>query len=193
MLTFFRRKNGPEQVAAETLYSALLVQSRQPVFYTDLWVPDTVDGRFDMVLLHSFVVLRHLGRADQAGGNRADRALSQAVYDVMFVDMDRAVREIGVGDLSIKKHIRRMMKAFNGRMAAYEAGMSDDPALFDALRRNVYGTVEGEIPAWVLDSMGVYLKESVGNIATLDRDALVKNTMIWGNLPDVTLQKRAEA
>ena len=190
MLTFFRRKNGPEQIAAETLYGALLVQSRQPVFYMDLQVPDTVDGRFDMVLLHSFVILRRLGHLGRAGDKAASR-LSQAVYDVMFVDMDRAVREIGVGDLSVKKHVRRMMKAFNGRVAAYDAGLGDDPALYEALRRNLYGTVREEIPEEVLAVMAAYLKQSVGKMDTLDLDALAKGIVRWGDLPETAQRKRA--
>lgn len=189
MLTFFRKKTGAEQMAAEALYSALLIQSRQPYFYTDLQVPDTVDGRFDMVLLHSFVVLRrlsHLGKTDKTA-----RRLSQAVYDVMFVDMDRAVREMGIGDLSVKKHIRRMMKAFNGRVAAYEAGLANDAVQHDALRRNLYGTVKTEIPPAVLDVMTDYLKSSVRNVDLMDMDGLVKGSVPWGALPNDEMRKRA--
>ncbi len=190
MLTFFRKKTGAEQIAAEALYSALLIQSRQPYFYTDLQVPDTVDGRFDMVLLHSFVVLRRLGHLGQAGDKTA-RRLSQAVYDVMFVDMDRAVREIGVGDLSVKKHIRRMMKAFNGRVAAYDAGLGDDAVQHDALRRNLYGTVKTEIPTAVLDIMTAYIQSSVRHVDTMTMDELVKAQIRWGALPNDDLRKRA--
>lgn len=186
MLTFFRRKTGPEQVAAEKIYTALQIQSRQPVFYLDFAVPDTVDGRFDMVLLHSFIVMRRLSTGDKTA-----RKLSQAVYDVMFVDMDRAVREMGIGDLSVNRHIRRMMKAFNGRVAAYEAGLQDEAVMVEALRRNLYGTVQTGLSAEILSGMADYLKAGVAAVDAMLMEQLVKGHIIWGDLPLAAVRKSA--
>lgn len=186
MLTFFRARTNPEQIAAEGLYAALVAQSRQPVFYTDLGVPDSVDGRFDMVLLHSFIVLRRLGREGKAA-----RSLSQAVYDVMFVDMDRAVREMGIGDLSVKKHIRRMMKAFNGRVAAYEEGLNDPEKMRDALRRNLYGTVKDNVPHGTLDVMADYIVSCVTSIDSTDLTRLMAGQVVWAETPRNAIRKSA--
>ncbi|MGZ9097738.1 MAG: ubiquinol-cytochrome C chaperone family protein [Micavibrio sp.] len=186
MLTFFRAKTNPEQVAAERLYAALAAQSRQPVFYADLGVPDSVDGRFDMILLHSFIVMRRLGREGKAA-----RSLSQAIYDVMFVDMDRAVREMGIGDLSVKKHIRRMMKAFNGRVAAYESGLDDVAKLHEALRRNLYGTVKDQVPGDTLKAMADYIVSSVQHFDSTDLALLMDGQVSWAELPGNAIRKSA--
>jgi cytochrome b pre-mRNA-processing protein 3 len=187
MLTFFRRKNSPVQVAAEGLYAALVAQSRQTGFYTALNVPDTVDGRFDSVLLHCFIVMHRLGH-----GDKDSRALSQALYDTMFVEMDRAVREMGVGDLSVKRHVRRMMKAFNGRVAAYEAGLADNALLHDALRRNLYGTVPDVTPE-TLNRVGGYLSASLNHVMNMDMNELVAGRIVWADLPETSVELRKAA
>jgi cytochrome b pre-mRNA-processing protein 3 len=186
MLTFFRTKTNPEQIAAERLYAALVAQSRQPVFYAELGVPDSVDGRFDMILLHSFIVMRRLGRE-----GKSPRSLSQAIYDVMFVDMDRAVREMGIGDLSVKKHVRRMMKAFNGRVAAYESGLDDAAKLHEALRRNLYGTVKDDVSADVLNIMADYVVANVQCVVSTDLALLMDGQVVWADLPRNAIRKSA--
>lgn len=192
MLTFFRKKNSPVQVAAEGLYAALIAQSRQPAFYTAWGVPDSVDGRFDSILLHCFIVMHRLGH-----GDKDSRALSQALYDVMFVEMDRAVREMGVGDLSVKRHVRRMMKAFNGRVAAYEAGLVDSALLQDALRRNLYGTAPDSATDATtdaaLDGVVGYLLTSLDRVMGMDMDEMVAGRIAWADLPETqdTLRKAA--
>jgi cytochrome b pre-mRNA-processing protein 3 len=115
----------------------LVEQARRPPFYATLGVPDTVDGRFEMIALHMFLVLHRLKNESVADG------FSQALFDTMFADMDRSLREMGVSDLSVGRHVKAMAQGLYGRMAAYEAGLagSDDAALADALRRNVYGTL----------------------------------------------------
>ncbi len=161
-------------VAAERLYGAIVAQARQPFFYADLGVPDTVDGRFDMILMHSFVVMLRLRE-----GDGESKALSQILYDTMFVDMDRAVREMGIGDLSVKKHIRRMMKAFNGRMNAYESGLGDPAVLSDVLRRNVYGTIKEDVnPLW-LERMAVYLCHCVESVRAMPIEMMI----VGGQMP----------
>lgn len=166
MLTFFRSRSNPDKIAAEKLYSGLVSQSRNPVFYAGWQVPDTLDGRFDMILLHIFAVIQHLRKHDKAGAR-----LAQALYDVMFVDMDRSVREMGIGDLSVKRHIRRMMKAFNGRMDAYAKGIADSSTLEGAVRRNVYARADGDIDAAPLKN---YLLSCVRG-----EQAVMSGQMIW--------------
>jgi cytochrome b pre-mRNA-processing protein 3 len=128
------RRGRQERVGFE-LYGGAVAAARDPFLYTDLGVPDTVDGRFDMVSLHTFLVIQRLQR-DPAPGP----ALAQAVFDAMFSDMDVNLREMGVGDLSVGRKIRVMWEAFHGRAAAYAAAMKaeDTKALDAALERNVW-------------------------------------------------------
>jgi cytochrome b pre-mRNA-processing protein 3 len=126
---------------AADLYAALIHQTRQPAFYSNLGVPDTFDGRFDLLTLHAFLLFRRLGRMGEEG-----QALAQAVFDAMFADMDNVLRESGVGDLSIGRKIKGMSEAFYGRVKAYDEALAqDDAALVAALGRNVYaGAARGE-------------------------------------------------
>jgi cytochrome b pre-mRNA-processing protein 3 len=98
-------------------------------------VPDTLDGRFDLVALHTFLVIHRLRDAADPGPT-----LAQAVFDAMFSDMDHNLREIGVGDLSVGKRMRAMWEAFHGRSRVYAAaiGAADRAALEAALARNVW-------------------------------------------------------
>ncbi len=123
------------EAAAARLYTRVVEQARQPLFYLDLGVPDTPDGRFDMIALHAALLLRRLRR-----DRERTEAVSQAVFDLMFADMDQNLREMGVGDLAVGKRIKAMAQGFYGRLAAYDVGMAapGDEVLADALARNVY-------------------------------------------------------
>jgi len=130
--------------SAHRLYKTAVKQARAPVFYVDCGVPDTLDGRFDMIVLHVYLIMRSLKRFEQPGGE-----LSQRLFDVMFADMDQSLREMGVGDLSVGKKIKVMASAFFGRTKAYDealdekepgnGGKPDNAALATALLRNVVG------------------------------------------------------
>jgi len=130
---FKRRDTG--NTAAESLYLSAVEAARRPILFTELGVPDTLDGRYEMVALHTYLVLRRLKR-DHA----ATAELAQAVFDFMFADFDNTLRELGVGDLGVGRRVKQMATGFYGRIAAYDAGM-DGGDLAEALRRNAYGTV----------------------------------------------------
>lgn len=126
----------PHERTGFALYGSAVSAAREPVLYTEVGVPDTLDGRFEMVSLHVFFLIDRL-RRDAAPGPD----LAQAVFDAMFSDMDINLRELGVGDLSVGKKVKTMWEAFHGRAAAYrDALASADPAhtLGAALTRNVW-------------------------------------------------------
>jgi len=128
----FGRKSD-EQVV-ESAYTAIVAAARRPTLYEDFGVADTLDGRFDMVTLHAFVLMERL----KAGGEAA-QAFSQDLADRLFLEMDHSFREMGVGDLSVAKRVRKLAEIFYGRVSAYNAALQDGPAEFsEALRRNVY-------------------------------------------------------
>ncbi len=123
--------------AAHDLYVAAVQQARKPYFYSDLGVEDSLDGRFDLITLHVFLVINRLKQL--YGENRDSEELSQVMFDVMMGDMDRSLREMGVGDLSVGKRVKAMAKAFFGRVEAYDAGLAAGGDLLEqALLRNLY-------------------------------------------------------
>jgi cytochrome b pre-mRNA-processing protein 3 len=151
MFALLKRRNPYEQ-SARALYTAILEHIRQPAFYEEGGVPDTLDGRFELLLLHAFFVLDPL--ANKAGKGR--NGPGQALFDVIFADMDQGLRESGIGDMGIPKHMRRMMKAFNGRMHAYRGALTEGDVK-PALRRNLYGTL-GDVGEDVLAQMEAYVQ-----------------------------------
>ncbi len=148
-------RGAPPSAPAERLYDAVVVQARQPEFYAQAGVPDTLDGRFELIALHAFVILRRL-KFDR------DRTkdLAQALFDRMFEDMDRSLREMGAGDLGVGRRVKAMASAFYGRIGAYESGLAeDDSALHAVLGRNLYGTASAD-PACIA-AMGRYLRGQI--------------------------------
>jgi cytochrome b pre-mRNA-processing protein 3 len=129
---FLRRRDKHERAAFQ-LYGTAVASARDPYLYATLGVPDTLDGRFDAIALHAYLLIQRLDREADPGP-----ALAQAVFDAMFLDMDVNLREMGVGDLSVGKRNRAMWEAFHGRSAAYAAAWQDPTALEAALARNVW-------------------------------------------------------
>jgi cytochrome b pre-mRNA-processing protein 3 len=128
-----RRRERQETI--DRLYGAIVAQARLPDFYLSLAVPDTVEGRFDLIVLHVHLLFRRL-----AAESETYRAVGQAVFDRFLEDMDASLRELGVGDLGVPKRMRAMAEAFYGRAEAYEAALAapDDEPLRGALMRNIY-------------------------------------------------------
>ena len=133
----FRKPRLAPRGTIETIYGMIVTQAREPLFYRDLGVPDTVNGRFDLLLLHLWMVLRHL--RDLPGGVE----LSQALFDHFCADMDANLREMAVGDLTVPKKMQKLGEAFYGRAAAYDMALSDNAeALAQAINRNVLDSAQ---------------------------------------------------
>ena len=129
---------GPKKADVNDLYGVIVAHARRPVFYTLLGVPDTINGRYDVIMLHAYFVMKRL----KAIGTEADRT-SQALFDCMFADMDKNLRELGVGDLSVGKKVKAMATAFYGRIRAYDEGLEGSKdTLNDSLRRNLFADAE---------------------------------------------------
>lgn len=182
MFGFFRRSH--EREPARRLYSAVLAAARQTTFYEAVGVPDTIDGRFDMVALHAFLVLRRLKR-----DHPATARLSQALFDLMFIDMDENLREMGVGDLAVGRRVKDMAKAFLGRVAAYEDALAQDDGevLVAALRRNLFrGVVAGDGHHIVV--MAEYVRRQEAALAGLTLEALLAGDLAFP--PMIGLERR---
>src|SRR3981189_1970305 len=114
----FRKPRIPSRGTIEAIYGMIVTQAREPLFSRDLGVPDTVNGRFDLLVLHLWMVLRRLKSA--AGG----RGLSPTLFDRFCEDMDAHLREMGVGDLTVPKRMQAFGEAFYGRAAAYDLAIA---------------------------------------------------------------------
>ena len=128
------------------MYDAVTRQARQPALYTDLGAPDTVEGRFELYTLHLVLLLHRLKGQGGLAGEAA-----QALFDTYVSSLDDAMREMGVGDLSMGKKMRKLGEAIYGRVKNYDAALAEgaDPAALEALvARTVYAGVDaGHAPA----------------------------------------------
>ena len=165
----FRRSPKPTIAA---LYGAIVAQARLPRFYEDYRVPDTVLGRFDMVLLHVVLVLRRLRQ-----GEARDRALAQQLFDTFCRDMDHNLREMGISDQGVPRQMRRVGEAFYGRAQAYEAALAaeSDAALGDALVRNVHAGAAVDEAA--LGALSAYVREAAHDLGAQSLDALATGAL----------------
>ena len=135
LASLFRR--NPHRQRAQAAYVQIVARAREPGFFLGYAVPDTLDGRFELIALHAFLVLNRL-KADHE--ETADFA--QELFDAMFADLDRGLREMGASDIGVGRRVKEMATGFYGRIVAYERGLADgDEILAEALRRNLYGTV----------------------------------------------------
>jgi len=170
--------NRPLDAAAHGLYTAIVGQARRPDFYLRLGVPDTTEGRFDMIVLHAVLVLRRLKR----DGETAEE-LSQALFDLMFADMDRNLREMGVGDLAVGKRVKKMAEDFYGRLKAYEAGLEPESgeALEEALRRNLYaGMPPGDDQ---VSEIAAYTRRTADDLDATESESLMAGELNFGGDP----------
>ena len=163
IFNLFRKNTATEPVLA--IYSAIVAQSRQPVFYAEWLVPDTVTGRFDMISLHMALLFRRL-RSET--GRSKD--FSQSVFDLFFRDMDRSLREMGVGDLGVPKRIQKMGNIFFGLLAALSEPMdrNDSQALEAVLSRNIFDGAVGSnveaLAAYLLRQDRALMSNTAGDI-----------------------------
>jgi cytochrome b pre-mRNA-processing protein 3 len=174
ILSAFRRSDHSRNIPA--LYGAIVAQARCPIFYTHYGVPDSVDGRFELIVLHLVLVLRRLAdrEAIAAGGPvlGPGSAIGQQLFDVFCRDLDDNLREMGVGDLAVPRRMRAFGEAFYGRQAAYTAALDADDAgaLEKALARNILGAVEAGDHAAAL---GRYARATVGQLGAESEKAVV--------------------
>ncbi len=171
MLNLFKKSPDPEAVHA--VYRAIVAQSRQPVFYAQWGVPDTVTGRFDVLSLHMGLVFRRLG-----GQSKAATEFSQALFDLFFKDMDRNLREMGASDLSVPKKIRDMGNLFYGLTTKVNEAMArgDRAEVEAALRRNLFADREHADVVALAD----YLESEYAKLERQAVDAMIGGRVVMG-------------
>ena len=153
MLNSLFRKRPAERVG-DPLYAAVAAQARQPGFYTALGVADRIDARFELYTLHVLLlILRLRDEPGERGAQERGAEVGQSLFDAYVSSLDHALRELGVGDVSMARKMRSLGEALYGRMTAYEAPIreADVDALADALARNVYAVEDRETAAPLAD------------------------------------------
>lgn len=161
--------------AALAAYNTIVVRAREPGLFAAWSVPDTLDGRFEMLALHAYLVLNRLKREVTA------KEFAQALFDIMFADLDRAVREMGATDTGVGKRVKSMARGFYGRTAAYDKGLADDAELEAALRRNLFGTAQ-PAPDQVA-SAARYLRTQVAALAAVPTEIFLAGGAPFAPLP----------
>lgn len=145
------------------VYTAIMKQARKPMLYGPQGANDDFDGRFEILVMHIYLVLRRL-KADGQGRHGA----GQVIFDLFFRDMDQAMREMGVGDLSVSKKIKKMAEAFYGRVAAYDEVIdTDKDHLTSVIQRNFFAETEGDDSQTRAEGLAAYMTEmdvSLGQI-----------------------------
>jgi cytochrome b pre-mRNA-processing protein 3 len=159
----FRKPRIAPRGTIETIYGMIVTQAREPLFYRDLGVPDTVNGRFDLLVLHLWMVL---GRLKALPGGDSP---SQALFDRFCIDMDDNLREMGVGDLTVPKRMQAFGEAFYGRAAAYDlAQAAGEEPLAQALCKNILNGQGIEQAR----RLALYAKAVIAALADLDEAML---------------------
>jgi len=165
-----------------SIYALIVAKARQPWLYRSAGVPDTVTGRFDMITLHSFLLLEHLR-------NNGDDAteFSQNLFDEIFLDMDHSLREMGVGDLSVGKKVRKMSEVFYGACSGYRKaldfeGQEANQQLQNALKRNILGADASDEHCVRLVSYAMKVKCQIDEIPVKD---IVSGKIDW---PDIAME-----
>ena len=160
----FRKPRLSPRGTIETIYGMIVTQAREPLFYRDLAVSDTVNGRFDLLILHLWIVLRRL-RPMEGGAE-----LAQALFDRFCEDMDANLREMGVGDLAVPKRMQAFGEAFYGRAAAYDLALTEGrEQLSQALCKNVLNGAKIENAR----ELAAYADAAMAKLAELDDATLL--------------------
>ena len=173
-----------EKKAAHMLHVQAVQQARALEFYLEMGVPDTLDGRFELITLHVALLIHRLQKLGDDDPKAAN--IARLLSETYFADMDRSLREMGVSDTGMSRRMKTIASAFYGRLQVYQECIDDDDALEEALRRNLYGTLEEPPATAQLRAMGYYVRQTAEAINHAPAEILLE-----GNAPFLPLQGMA--
>ncbi|MDD3020723.1 MAG: ubiquinol-cytochrome C chaperone family protein [Alphaproteobacteria bacterium] len=186
MFAFLSKQGRQRTKAARGLYATVMVASRNPAFFSVYNVPDTVEGRFEVLAMHGGVLVNRLSSPEM--GSEGIK-LAQAFFDVMFRDLDWSLREMGIGDLGVPRRVKKMMSAFKGRAVAYDEALKSGAGdVKHALIRNMYGMAQ-EISSSKLDMMVSYMQECAKKLADVELADFQQGKVI---LPELKLPEELD-
>jgi len=174
---FFKNKNKNIVELSNQIYKLIIKQARIKLFYTKLNIPDTIDGRFELIVLHFFFIDNALNKEVEYYDK-----IYKEILEIMYKDFDMSLREMGVGDLSVGKKIYHMTEAFSGRIVAYRAASKKNKTeVIKSLKKNVYGTTKN-INKDQLNILAEYFLGSLKIINNNTIDNVKKNNAIFLDL-----------
>ena len=159
------------KILIEKIYTNIVKTSRNKIFFLDLKVDDTVEGRFDIIILHSFIIFYFFINLDDKKSK-----LPQLLFDHMFADFDSSLREMGFGDIAVNKRMKQFIKAFYGRISNYSKGLdqckklNDDDVLKQTIIKNIYKDANSEIKC-----INFWTEYIVNNIEYISNKTLDQN------------------
>ena len=165
---------NPAYAAGQALYLIAAAKARDPAFYRDAAAPDTVEGRFELYMIHVILLAMRL----RGQGPRAAET-SQVMFDAFLRGLDDAMREMGVGDLSVGKKMRRLGEAFYGRAKRYDAAMADPDARLALVRRTLYADLEGDEVERGAGIISAYVAAAHAGLAGQALDALLAGEAVF--------------
>lgn len=173
ILNLFRK--NPASDAVHALYRAIVAQSRQPVFYAEWGVPDTVTGRFDMITLHMGLIFRRMRRS-----GKEPQEFAQSLFDLFFKDMDRSLREMGVSDIGVPKKIQNMGNVFYGLLGKVNDALDDEDQteLQAVIARNLFAGSPGQDSS----QLARYLTRQSQHLATQSIESLMAARIEWAGV-----------
>ncbi len=179
-MIFKRLRRYPSIDTIRNLYGAIVAQARLPSFYVRYGVPDTVEGRFDMIVLHLFLLLRRMRQDERTGG------LAGQLIEAFCRDLDHNLREMGIGDLAVPRRMQGYLEAFYGRSDAYGSALAagDHAAAVRALARNVFGVAE---PADGARLLAAYMFEAARVLEAAPASALTQGRVAFPD-PEATVR-----
>ncbi|MFD1743962.1 ubiquinol-cytochrome C chaperone family protein [Rhizobium helianthi] len=172
MIFNFFRKNKSNRAIVDRQYETLTSTARIPFFYSDMDVPDTVMGRFEMLCLVMILFFRRTGKSGVSG-----QELAQEIIDAFFQDIDHSIRELGIGDQSVPKRMKKLAGMFYGRVQSYgdALGSADLVALAEALRRNIH---PGEEAAPAMLGLARWALRTEGDLSAVTEDEIAHGTLM---------------
>jgi cytochrome b pre-mRNA-processing protein 3 len=174
---------APPPTKASDAYIALVAAARNPFFFESLGVPDTLDGRFELIVLHMFLLQhRFIQASASANGASTDATkyedFARELAEVFFADMDCSIREFGVADTGVKHRIKAMANAYHGRLQVYAAALGNESHVRTALARNLYGTVaQGDVA--LLARSTHYMTQAINYFQAIPADTILENQFVW--------------
>ena len=172
MINFWRRIRLHQQQIGH-LYQMIIGQSRSVEIYQAFSIPDTIDGRYEVLVLHTWLILQRLRNSS----NQQAKKISQGIFDSLITDFDLSLKEIGVGDKKLGKQVRFMVKGAYGRFHAYDQSWSHPSLFLEALTRNFFGASTPSREQ--IDKAYHYILDASEILKNMTDDQLVSGNFIW--------------
>ena len=175
-----RRVRAVNLETSRKLYESIVLQSREPSFYSFTKIPDTVNGRFELIVLHLFLLLYCFRR------NSIATLVSQNLINVMTEDLDRALRQMGTGDLSVGRKVRKMASVIQVRLRAYQSALEGgDEALGTVLYEFLFASVEPK-PDFEIKLITDYVRQAIKRLLKMPSNEVVSGRVVFPIPPDFT-------